>query len=332
MLKQTFSTSVAALLLLAVLSIYSCEKDDGNNVNTAPTCTITNPGTGTEIIQGTIVTISADVKDDEENISKVIFFVNDEVMDTVNSSPYIYEWNTADDTLGYHTIKVMAVDNESEMGEDETEVNIVDADGKACPRSPIVDYEGQTYRTVMIGDQCWMAENLNLGQMIDGPIEMKDNDTIEKYCYDNDQANCEEYGGYYQWDELMQYTENEGAQGLCPEGWHIPTDKDWMILVGYVGENAGYRLRSSYGWNGNENGTDEFNFTVLPGAYRPEGGNFEDLSISLLGYVASFWTSSEAENEAYAWRWSFDYESDELYRVDLKKNRGYSVRCIKNME
>ena len=73
-------------------------------------------------------------------------------------------------------------------------------------------YEGQMYRTVQIGNQCWFKENLNVGTMIPGSQEMTDNSIIEKYCYENDPANCATYGGLYQWNEMMQYTTQQGTK------------------------------------------------------------------------------------------------------------------------
>ena len=102
-----------------------------------------------------------------------------------------------------------------------------------CPST--VEYSGQIYNTVAIGDQCWLKENLNVGVMLDGSLDQSDNSTIEKYCNDNSDANCTTYGGLYQWNEAMQYSILEGSQGICPAGWHIPTLVDYNTLVTYVG-------------------------------------------------------------------------------------------------
>ena len=96
-----------------------------------------------------------------------------------------------------------------------------------CGNSFTDPRNGQAYNTVQIGDQCWMAENLNIGYMINGTEEMTDNGVIEKYCYDDNPANCDEYGGFYQWNEMIQYMSATGLQGICPEGWRIPSDDEW---------------------------------------------------------------------------------------------------------
>lgn len=94
----------------------------------------------------------------------------------------------------------------------------------------ILSYGGQDYSTMLIGSQCWFGENLNIGNMIDGVNEQMDNDTLEKNCYADDPANCLIYGGLYQWDETMQYTAMASAEGICPDGWHIPSDDEFKTL------------------------------------------------------------------------------------------------------
>ncbi len=90
-------------------------------------------------------------------------------------------------------------------------INVDDRDGQ------------QYYSTVLIDDQCWMAENLNYGDQIDGMYNQTNNSIIEKYCYNDLESNCDSLGGLYQWNELMEYTTEEGTQGICPDGWHVAT-------------------------------------------------------------------------------------------------------------
>ncbi len=85
-----------------------------------------------------------------------------------------------------------------------------------CQTVPIVNYDGQIYNTVQIGYQCWMAENLNIGTMIPGTSNMANNGVIEKYCYNNTTANCNTYGGLYQWNEMMAYTTQQGTSRHLP--------------------------------------------------------------------------------------------------------------------
>ncbi len=94
--------------------------------------------------------------------------------------------------------------------------------------------DGKVYKTAQIGDQLWMAENLNVGVMVSDAVGQTDNGVIEKYSYDNNESNSDVYGGLYFWDEMMQYTETS-TQGVCPDGWHVSTDEDWQELEMFLG-------------------------------------------------------------------------------------------------
>ncbi|MCD4665240.1 MAG: hypothetical protein K8R68_08205, partial [Bacteroidales bacterium] len=211
--------------------------------------------------------------------------------------------------------------------------------GWACGDS-LLDYtDGQKYATVLIGSQCWMAENLNVGNRIDGVADMTDNSIIEKYCYDNQESNCDTYGGLYQWDELMQYITTSGAQGICPGEWHIPTDNEWKILegtvdsqfgvgdpvwniLGYRGFDAGLNLKSISGWSSG-NGTDLYGFTALPCGFRNTDGSFYNLT-----NYTHFWSSDESGSNA--WKRILDNGSMQVSRNYSDKGFGFSVRCIKD--
>jgi hypothetical protein len=113
----------------------------------------------------------------------------------------------------------------------------------ACPfvcGQPITDSrDAQIYNTVMIGAQCWFAQNLNIGTMLNSTSTQTNNSIIEKYCYNDDAVNRAVYGGLYQWDELMNYTSSSitvpsGRQGICPLGWHLPSDAEWCQLETYL--------------------------------------------------------------------------------------------------
>ena len=197
-----------------------------------------------------------------------------------------------------------------------------------CP-STMADDEGNVYNAFLIGEQCWMKENLNIGTRISGSEEMTDNSTIEKYCFDNNEANCETYGGLYQWDEMMQYATNEGARGICPEGWHLPTDDEWTILIDYLGEEsvAGGKMKEEgYNhWNApNTDATNSSNYTAFGGGHCYNNGTFYGLLLS--GY---YWSSLKG-SDTNAWGWSLHLDSGHIYRNDHPKAHGFSVRCLKD--
>jgi len=202
-----------------------------------------------------------------------------------------------------------------------------------------VSYEGKVYETVQIGSQCWFRENLNVGIRIDRGQEQTNNQLIEKYCYRDDEANCDIYGGLYQWDEMMQYNNQQGGEGICPLGWHVPSDQDWKDLESFLGiPNNQLNKRGPRGtvegemlkelgdnhWI-SEGGSDDFGFTALPSGMRTYGGDF-----SALGSIALVWTSTmNGQNIVHR---SLHHEKSTIQRDSYISSfkPGFSVRCIKN--
>lgn len=203
-----------------------------------------------------------------------------------------------------------------------------------CPGTPTVEYEGQIYNTIQIFSQCWLKENLNVGKMIPGDQQMTDNDTIERYCFDNDINNCTIYGGLYAWNEMMEYSTQQGIQGICPLGWHLPTDEEWMVLEGAVdsqcgigdmdwglfehrGFNAGTNLKTTNGWSSGI-GTDLYGFSGLPGGKHTT--DFWNV-----GHHGYWWTSTE---DIYVRTLSCNETG--VGRHLYSEGFDLSVRCIKN--
>ena len=211
-----------------------------------------------------------------------------------------------------------------------------DQDNEFCP-STFKDYrDGQEYKAVKIFRQCWMAENLNIGTKINSTQsgrQQQDNGTIDKYCYDNDVANCEIYGGLYEWREAMQYVYTEGTQGICPTGWHIPTDGELNTLTIYLGGSsvAGGKMKSTGTieagtglWHDpNSGATNESGFSGLPGGDRyGYSGSFGDL-----GNYGYFWSSSHSSTDNSRGRF-LNYNSTNVHGNDVWSADGFSVRCL----
>ena len=179
--------------------------------------------------------------------------------------------------------------------------------------------------------------------MVNGAQNQLNNSIIEKYCNNNNNDNCSEYGGLYQWDEAMQYMQQQGTRGICPPGWHIPTDQEWKVLEGATdsqygigdaewdlsyharGYDAGINLKSTYGWFEGENGADLFGFTGLPAGILYMG-NFGDQP------TRSYWWTSSVYSSLYAWARPLIYDYEEIWRYVYGNNFGFgmSVRCIKD--
>ena len=164
--------------------------------------------------------------------------------------------------------------------------------------------DGQTYKTVKIGKQVWMAENMNY-------------DIKHSYCYDDDPENCEEYGRLYTW---------AAANYVCPEGWHLPTNEEFETLISNVGgeEIAGKMLKSMIGWGENDNGVDAFGFSVLPAGSGIYDGGFRHA-----GEFAYFWSATEG-NEYNAYSWYLLYIDEGAGLFIYSKDFAHSVRCLRD--
>jgi uncharacterized protein (TIGR02145 family) len=217
------------------------------------------------------------------------------------------------------------------------------ATGIPCPGAPTVDYMGQVYNTVQVYSQCWMKENLNAGSMISAIGEQTDNGIIEKYCYGDVADSCTKYGGLYEWHEMMQYVTTEGTQGICPPGWHLPSDLEWNILegiadseygvrdstwngYGYRGFDAAKNLKTTTGWHAPGNGDDLLGFSALAGGRRLTSWPFDNLGKN--GY---WWTSTQDEI-FYIWIRGMDFEHKQTYRFHYTNPQefGNSVRCLRD--
>ncbi len=211
--------------------------------------------------------------------------------------------------------------------------------GMPCPGIPTVTYGGQTYNTVKIGEQCWLKENLNIGSMISGIDNQTNNEVVEKYCYDNLESNCSTYGGLYQWNESLNYNPIEGTQGICPSGWHVPSDQDWCDLeifldstsycfaLGWHGTDVGGKLKSTglnHWWAPNTGATNYSGFQALPGGISVTSGVFGSL-----GGYANFWTSTDVSSTQSIYRY-LGYYHAQIIKDLYNKNYGQSIRCIKD--
>ena len=166
--------------------------------------------------------------------------------------------------------------------------------------------DGQTYKTVKLGDQTWMAENMNY-QMWDS------------YCYNGKKENCTKYGRLYTW---------AAAKKACPAGWHLPSKTEWNTLFTAVGgkSTAGAKLKSQTGWTAYVGITNEdaFGFSALPAGIRYDDGDYYNE-----GDLTRFWSSTEdlSDNAYYMYLY---YDSDYASLDYYCKNYGRSVRCVKD--
>ena len=207
-----------------------------------------------------------------------------------------------------------------------------------------VSYQGYNYDTVLIGEQCWFAENLRSENYENGDAipanlsdidwETTDSGAVTVYGEDAGCANnspdidaCDpaqslnEYGRLYNWYAV------DDDRGLCPSGWHVPTDGEWTVMTDYLGgaSGAGGQMKTTYGWYGDGNGTNSSGFSGLPGGYRNIIGNF-----NLAGYNCYWWSSSP--NGSFAWGRYLLNGVEDVLRDDYYQRGGFSVRCILDAE
>ena len=179
------------------------------------------------------------------------------------------------------------------------------------------DRDEKTYKKVTIGEQTWMAENLNYAT------------TEGSKCYGNSEDNCVKYGRLYSW---------KAALGACPDGWHLPSGGEWEALENTVGgsSTAGMKLKSKTGWNENGNGTDNYKFSALPGGLFGDGsddflgtagevGEFGDI-----GFYAMWWTASPSRDGFNAWYRGMNSNYNGVGKDASGRKNLYSVRCVQN--
>jgi len=174
--------------------------------------------------------------------------------------------------------------------------------------------DGKKYKTVKIGSQVWMAENLNY-------------EANGSKCYENNSSNCQKYGRLYNWHIALN---------SCPSGWHLPSNDEWDELYRfadgtsgteshYESKTAGKLLKATNGWDNDSSGTDEFGFAALPGGYGRPGGYF-----NLAGIFANWWSASESSDIYAYYRTILKYDDDGAYLDDNEKDLLFNVRCVRD--
>jgi uncharacterized protein (TIGR02145 family) len=190
--------------------------------------------------------------------------------------------------------------------------------------------EENSMNSIRIGDQVWMTDNLNIAVFRNGDL-IPEARTIEEWVaagkegkpawsyYENKAENGLKYGKIYNW-----YAVND-PRGLAPEGWRIPTDRDWIYLTDFLGgdDYCGILLKSASGWEKGGNGNNQSGFNALPAGSRNLYGEFQ--YIGELGY---WWTATPADDEL-TWYRTIDRSPYYVYRLSYSRMSGFSVRCIK---
>jgi len=218
--------------------------------------------------------------------------------------------------------KTVVVNNQNSS----VELNAIckgDADGSynppasfTCGGSLIDTRDGQSYTTGQFGNQCWMTKNLNIGSFVYGVGNQENNGVIEKYCYSNITGHCTTFGGLYQWKEMMQYDTVESGQGICPTGWHIPSNSEWATLINLYG---GYGVAGVALQSGGSAG-----FNALLGGWVYNCSKFRQMY-----YQGYYWSSTQYWG-LYGMGLMFTLQLNGITNPYKSKDDGMYVRCVKN--
>jgi uncharacterized protein (TIGR02145 family) len=193
--------------------------------------------------------------------------------------------------------------------------------GSSWQNTSFVDSrDKQIYRTVQIGNQMWMAENLNYNVP----------NNTGNMCYGNIPDNCTKYGRLYNWATVMAGSSSSSSspsrvRGICPSGWHVPSDAEWTTVVNHIGgrEGAGKKFKARSGWNSNGNGNDDYGFTARP------GGSRNTSTFSNAGNSGFWWTATEEGDNA--WGRFMSYEHNDVNRNSSNaKTFHFALRCVKD--
>ena len=230
-------------------------------------------------------------------------------------SSYIMDIPTGSKTVTFHIYKCVDADGRSYSTIRGKKLVPAGLHGKSATTDTIV----------------WMAENLNVGTQVTMGHGQSNNDTIEKHCYDDDTTNCTTYGGLYQWDEMMKYTTMNGTQGICPDGWHIPTNSEFMnYILNYTGGGMPYggsnmkevgSAHWMYPW---DEGTDSLGYTALPNGMADYLYAHAYINLHI---QANWWTSTEYNATEADW---VQIQAPSFSAGNVEKAWGMGVRCVHN--
>ncbi len=342
------SSSSSALLSSSVTSESSSSVDDASSssVKSESSSSVENPQSSSSVVSSSSISSSAS----ESSSSSA---------DVLSSSSEPVEISSSSDGEGTSSSSGQDIESSSSSTSEINCSALLEGETgwswdvpKECRFNPDIDYgtmtderDGKVYRTVKIGDQTWMAENLNFDVGQGGSGE---NVYEWSWCYNNEPKNCEVAGRIYTWtaaiDSVKLATDADDpqecgfgkicglasassatlVQGVCPTGWHLPSNTEWNILFTKVGgkSNAGKVLKAQTGWiaySGVIN-EDAVGFTALPAV----NGGYRQTGIS-----AVFWSSTE-NNSDRAYYISLYCGDDEVILTHNPKNKDYSVRCVKD--
>jgi len=342
---------LAGLIAVLAMLVSGCKEKE----NKAPKVSVITPESREMFSLGEEVPFKVDAEDPDGRVSHVAFFVGGELLKEDSAKPYEAVWTSTDTaSLGEYYMYAVAYDNERQPGSDNVTI-LMDGPGGFNPDleyGSVSDVDGNNYRTIDIGEQVWMAENLNTSRYADGsaiPLVADSADWTKlevdekAYCwFDNSDSMRNIYGALYSWAAAsggQQVMEGEALQGLCPDGWHLPSDEDWKTLEAFLGMGANELDRKDWRgegvasalkeqgyshWDFPNEGDNSSGFTALPNGFRSTNGSF-------YAYYGAFWTANEDPSSVdLAWFRSMLSQREKVLRERDFKGSGFAVRCVQD--
>lgn len=328
----------------------------GEEENADPSVRIATPADEAILMRGDSIPIKAIAEDEDGTITRLSIYIGGEEVGSSEASTLIYYWKTQEYEPGEYVLGALAQDNDGALDAANIDV-LLGAEGGLNPDleyDTLTDIDGNLYATIEIGAQVWMAENLKVRHYPDGsPIpEISDEaewnamgPEAQAYCwYDNQVASGDNYGALYTWTAAMNgglSSDTIGAQGVCPDGWHLPTDDEWKTLEMHLGMSQ--VDADAFDWRGtdqggqlkeigfskwespNEGATNSSGFTAVPGGFRSIKGLFYSS-----GEYANFWTSTAEDNTNTSFYRTLKHDMEQMYRHNNNMKLGLAVRCVKN--
>jgi uncharacterized protein (TIGR02145 family) len=343
--------------LLSFLILVGCDKDSSTSPSNNPPVITSITASPATVSTGETINLSCVATDEDgDELAYTWSSLDGSFPNEVTGSTV--EWQAPEST-GSYQINI-SVDDGEDVAYDSVTVdieiygctdfealnynpNVTDDDGSCAYYQ---DYDGNYYQAILIGEQLWMAEDLKTTHYNNGdPIptgftnsewtNLDDTETGAYAIYNNDPTNAETYGNLYNWYAVSD------DRGVCPEGFHMPTDEEWMQLEMYLGMS--YEEAHDSGYRGTDQGSQlagnanlwssgglvsnpafgSSGFLALPGGYR----NYGNGSFYTVGNYGFFWSSSEYHN-SHAWSRNLYYNNSEVNRANYYKRLGFSVRCL----
>ncbi len=332
-MKYKIICEFSVLVLLMVFILHGCKRDDfltGQNTSAPEAPILLYPPNDTIIFSDT-VTFNWMASTGAESYSLQISKSNTFLMPEYNLSGItntIKQVSGLEDSIQYFW-RVRAANNYGISPWSDSVRSFAlygkKGTGNPCPGIATVTYAGKTYNTVLIGTQCWLKENLDVGTMLFIGHNPANNGTIEKFCYYDLPENCVAYGGLYKWDEAMNYMATEKSRGICPPGWHIPAYAEIQKLADAVGGD-GNALKAIGEGTGPDAGTNKSGFSALLSGYTTPEGYFFYLNIK------GFFWSSTMYSAANIYYMDLYYNGSRVYFSNSSKEYGFSIRCIKDQD